>query len=327
MLAEQLELRQVAKWTKRAGSLAYREQWIRRLLEARFLTQEHVYQPFLKQALAGYRARPWHLVIDRSTLDGKKTDWLAVCLSYRKRAIPLVWECVPYGGVANETQVALVERCLPLLPAQTPIVLHGDAEFGHAAMRRFARQQGWDFILGQRAHHCFRRVGDEAWRPLSMLPMTPRQTTFRADIQLTKTEPLPAVHLVAFYAPYRITPQRTIRQQRYFATSLPITRPLRRLGRRRWGIEPFFCDHKSAGWHFDHSAITHPRRRMSCLIILATCYLWLTCLGRWLCKTGQRTSIDPAAHRHYSLFRLGLDWLIQRFRMQQPCPHLLTLYS
>src|SRR5687768_15089599 len=100
LLAESNELRQIGKWVKRDGQLAYREQWVRRLLDARFVSAERVYQPLVKQAFAGQQARPWHLIIDRSTLDGKQKDWLVVSRAYRKRALPLVWSCIPCGGSA-----------------------------------------------------------------------------------------------------------------------------------------------------------------------------------------------------------------------------------
>jgi hypothetical protein len=327
MLAEHSHLRQIAKWVKDEGELASREQWVRRLLETEFLTCERVYHPLVQHALAGNPRQRWHVIIDRSTLDGKQKDWIVVSLAYRKRAIPLSWACVPYGGVTAEEHIPLLKQCVPLLPKGEPVVLHGDSEFGHGLMRTFAQQQGWDFILGQRNHYQFRFATCQTWQPLASLPVTQQRACYLSKIILTKQTALPPVNLFACYAPARLTPHKRIPERHYYATSLPISHKLRTIGRRRWGTEPFFRDFKSAGWHVNASHLTQPKRFESLLTILATCYLWATCIGRWLCKTGQRSRVDAAAQRHFSFFRLGLDWIVHQYRCGADCPHLLTLYS
>jgi hypothetical protein len=116
-------------------------------------------------------------------------------------------------------------------------------------------------------------------------------------------------------------------EYRYCATSLPIAHTLRTLGRRRWGIECCFKDYKSAGWNLDLSQIDNFARRDSLLLVLSLAYLWATAVGRWLCKTGNRTVVDAHSSRQLSLFRIGWDWLVTQFRQQLPWPSISTLYA
>jgi len=63
----------------------------------------------------------------------------------------------------------------------------------------------------------------------------------------------------------------------------------------------------------------------SLLTLLALVYLWLTLLGRWLCKSGQRHLIDNQPKRHLSLFHIGWDWLIYQWRDGHDSPPLSIL--
>ena len=114
---------------------------------------------------------------------------------------------------------------------------------------------------------------------------------------------------------------------RYYATSLPITPTLRRVGKRRWGVECYFKDLKSAGWRLPMSQIRSEHQLEALLITLNLVYTWATCLGRWLCKTSNRSCVDHHPQRHLSLFRIGWDWLVHAIRNNSPCPNVLTLYS
>lgn len=323
LLAGNSQLPALARWLGRDAKQGYREQWLRRLLEASFVSQERVYQPWLRQAVQGYQAACWHLVLDRTNLVPQAVDLVTVGLAYRKRAIPLQWQQIPYGGASTQTYMELLSACKSLLPPHMPIVLHGDAEFGAIPMLHFAREQGWDFILGQRGHYQCQPSQQQTWQALSQFPMSVRQALYIPDVTLTKAYRYRPVNLFGFLQTghkRRCTP-------RFYATSLPIAHTLRQVGKRRWSIECCFQDYKSSGWQLDTSQLHDAQARERLLVLLSVCYLWTTCLGRWLCKTGQRHQVDAHPQRQLSLFRIGWDWLVHQFRQQQPIPHLLTLYS
>jgi hypothetical protein len=325
MLAGEVQLSRLARYLNQAGQQASRIKWIKRLLGARYLTQELAYQGLLKYSLGFYKAARWHVVIDRTTLNGQQRDIVAVSLNYHKRAVPLVWCFVPFGGAGEQIYCALLRRCAALLPSGAAVVLHGDTEFGSSAIIQLARQLGWNFILAQKCSTHFWRPQATRSEAFEGLPVTARRSYQLANIALGHKQRLDGLNLLAFWSPhYSGGHQR--REVAYLVTSLPLSRSLKRLGRRRWGIEPFFRDFKSAGWRMFHTALTSLQRLEGLFVIMALTYLWMVCLGRWLCKTGQRRTIDAYPHRHFSLFRLGWDWLVHAFRIHLPVPITLRLY-
>lgn len=328
LLAGSSHLTQMARWLKREATQGSRIRWLQRVLEAPYWEQSYAYRPLVKQMLTGYKAQRWHIIMDRTHLHDTSTDLLSLNLGFRGRSIPLGWQCTPHGRTDAQTQIALLERCRSLLPSQQAILFHGDAEFDSIALLRYLQQQHWDFVVGQSKHKTYSPHQENCWQPLSTLPVSKSRAVYVPHIDLTEKHQLGPLSLFAFYQPrFSRDGRKRKRDITYCATSLPITHTLRRFGRQRWGIEPFFQDFKSSGWQLHTSTLTHPLRRNGLLTALAVTYLWSTCLGRWLCKTGQRFQVDAHAQRHLSLFRLGWDWLVHRYRSGLPCPVILTLYQ
>lgn len=320
------QLSRIACELNHATSQASRMQWIRRVLDASYLSQEPVYQPFIRHLLSSYKTDCLHLIIDRTDFKAHERDLLSLNLSFRRRAIPIGWCWMPHGSSGSEQQIALLEQCLPLIPAQQRVVFHGDNEFGSVALMRYLQFLNWDFILAQSAStHYLPSLFSDSY-PLSSLPVTSRSPLYLSDILLTKQHRFGPVNLFAFFHPVvcRNRPRQSIR---FFASSLPLTPHLRRVGRRRWGIECFFKDLKSAGWHLPSSRLSSQNRLESLLILFNFAYSWLTCLGRWLSKSSQRHFVDSYSQRHFSFFRIGWQWLVYTLRIGGFCPLLTTLYS
>lgn len=326
LLAGSSQLTRIARWLKHDTQQTSRVQWLRRSLQSAFLSQEYVYYPFVKHVLASYGSPPLHLVMDRTSLGDKATDLLSLNLNFRHHALPLVWLFMPHGMSDYQTQKTLIERCRPLLPAAIPVVFHGDTEFGSVKLMRYLRDLQWDFIVGQSSKTTYRQRYSDTWQALSTLAVTKRQAVYLEQIELTQRHAHGWLNLFAFYQP-RFSNRRRKRNITYCATSLPITPALRRLGQRRWGIECYFKDCKSAGWNLQLSDLTHEKRREGLLTVLNLAYLWATCIGRWLCKVSNRRAVDNKAQRHFSLFRIGWDWLVHQYNMDKPCPTLSTLYQ
>jgi hypothetical protein len=327
LLAGEVKLSKIARFVKGAAQQDSRIRWIERLLQARFMSQELVYQPMLRVALATFQDRYWHLVLDRTTLWRGEIDLATIALNYRRRAIPLVWTRVPFGGAPEATYLELLRACQSLVPAAAQVVLHADSEFSSAAMIRALRQLGWDFILEQKGTTHYWARGASTSLPLSSLPVKRRGSCECLNVDLFARQRLGAINLRAFYQSRYTQCGKRQRERCYQATSLPLTIASRRVGRRRWGTEPFYRDYKSSGWKVTQSALRHPQRQEGLLILLALVYLWTVCVGRWLCKTGQRPLVDSKSPRHLSLCRLGWDWLLHQLRSDLPCPLLLRLYT
>ena len=323
LLAGNSQLGKMARWLGREAKQDYREQWLRRLLDAPYVSQELVYKPWFKKAVKGYRASEWHIVMDRTNLVSKKVDLVTLALAYRKRAIPIIWEQIKYGGEPAKRYIDLLKSVKNYIPSDVKVIFHGDAEFGAIPLMTYVREQGWDFILGQRSHYKYRLPQSQDWQTLGDFSMTKRRGLYLSNVTLTKTHQYENVNLFGFVQKGK----KGEEEQRFYATSLPIAHTLRQVGKRRWGIECSFQDYKSSGWQVNSSRLKDAQARERLLVLLSICYLWITCLGRWICKTGQRSFVDAHPQRQSSLFRLGWDWVVYQFRRQQPIPHLLTLYS
>jgi hypothetical protein len=327
LLAGSIQMSRVARWLRRPSQQKSRVQFLRRLLSAPYFNQQQLYQPLLRQALRGYQAETWHLIIDRTHLASHDWDLLMVSLNFRKRAIPLAWQGLKYGSTTAQTQISLLKRVVKLIPKRQAVVWHGDSEFGSVPVMKFCQQQGWNFIFGQSRHTYYRSATFGQWHYLGDLRVTPRHPVYLSNVLWTKAHQFGPLNLFAFYAPRQHHPISPRRDIRYCVTSLPIAHTLRRVGHRRWGTEGLFRDYKSSGWQLDKSALQDPQRRNCLLLLLSINYLWLTCLGRWLCKVGHRHQIDPKTQRHFSLFRIGWDWLIHQHVLGHPIPPILTLYA
>lgn len=290
-LARKVHLPYIARHLPQPTSQRSRVRFLERFLQAPLFQDATFYQLLLQQALGHFRQPVWHLVIDRTNWVPGQLDLLMLSLSYHKRAVPVAWQLQPYGTSSSPAQVGLLEKTRRFLPPSQPIILHGDAEFGSVALMQYLTHvAGWDFILGQSKSLHF-HTGDWHWRLASQLPVTSSRPFFAQNLFLTRRHNFGPLNFFAFFAPYQLGPHEPKKEVRYFATSLPIARPLKRLGQRRWGCEPMFRDFKSSGWEMTRSALLDPAARLALLQVLAIDYLWAVSLGRWLVKSGQARQI------------------------------------
>lgn len=325
VLARCCQIRAVARWVRRASGLEARRQWVQRVLAASFLRPEIVYEPVLKAVLTTFHPPLWHVVIDRTHVAPWRCDVVMVALAYRKRALPLVWCRVRPGHAPTATCVHLLQHAAQLLPLTATVVLHGDCEFGHAALLRWAAAQGWFFILAQSATTHFQAQRGQAFHPLHSLPVTRRRACFVAGAWLGQREAFGCVNLYAFYQPHHECPSRRSRTIQYLATNLPPTRLIPVLGKRRWSIETLFSDWKSSGWNWEQARVQSEARREGWLTVMALDTLWLTLTGRAVCQHGDRHVIDGHAHRHLSLVQIGAEWLVTQWRWNPYEVHLFCL--
>ena len=92
---------------------------------------------------------------------------------------------------------------------------------------------GWDFILAQPSKSAIWLPGSDHPTLLGDVPLN--RTCSIAAIRLFSEKPLAGLQLVAFPQTRRDRQGRIKREAAYLVTSLPLTRPIKRLERRRWG--------------------------------------------------------------------------------------------
>ena len=79
--------------------------------------------------------------------------------------------------------------------------------------------------------------------------------------------------------------------------------------RHRYGIETFFSDQKSRGFHLGHSHLSDPERLSRLLMASCLGYIWMVFLGVRVKQQGKITVIHRSNRCDLSLFQIGLLWL------------------
>ena len=209
--------------------------------------------------------------------------------------------------------------------AERDYLLIGDNEFASTAIMKHLGWLGWDFILGLACDTYIRREKTAPFVKLQNLKVTKKQPLYLEAVEVTKQDALSGLNVYAIYQPIHNYGKRK-KKIAYFATTLP-PKKARRSGRQRWGIESFYKDCKSGGWHLTDSQITQPSRLASLFLLLALVYVWCLMVGRWLSKSGQRRLVDSRPQRHLSLFRIGWTWLVHQFCARRFVPIILILYQ
>ena len=74
---------------------------------------------------------------------------LLVAIAYRRRAIPLAWTWVKgsRGHSTSHKQMALLAYVHGLIPANSKVLLVGDAEFGEVEVQKLLQKWHWKYVL------------------------------------------------------------------------------------------------------------------------------------------------------------------------------------
>jgi hypothetical protein len=276
-------------------------QRLRRLLKNSHIRWRVHYLPLVKELLSHWPEREVNLVMDRTDIRQEKSI-LMLALAFKHRALPLIWQVLPFGGTGEELQLTLLQTIAPYLPSvrQKRICFFGDSEFRAVALQRHCRQNEWGWQVGVKSDTLF-HSGDEQWRALNTIPIQQGERAHWHDLTLTRRHSFQPVHLTVDWKHQQDYP-------RYVICDRPTNHRTWRHGRKRFWIEPFFRDYKSYGFDLESSKITDDARLNRLLLGMAVASLWMLHLGYWVVQTNRRGWL-AAGHQHdYSLFRLGRDY-------------------
>ncbi len=302
---------------------ASKVQRIRRLLDNARITLDTHYRPVVRQAVQGVRGQQVAVILDRVRLKNRQ-NVVVGSLGFRRRAVPLAWEVLDHlGSSDSDRQIAVLEQVLPSLPPGVQVTLHGDAEFCTTALFRWARQRGWHAMLGLQSstYLHFSGARTEAGQSIAAYYGDRRGVVYVSQVYVTEARFGP-VNLIIWWDGNEDEPIRVV------MTDLPANGLTFRRGRRRMWIETLFRDWQSSGFHLDQTGIVAFHRFERLLIVLALAYLLFLSIGRWVVKRSYRRLIDdgPPLAWHYSLFQLGVGWLIYCQSNGYSMPVILSLY-
>lgn len=276
-------------------------QRLRRLLKNSQVQWRVHYLPLVKELLNHWPDQEVNLIMDRTDI-GQEKSILMLALAFKHRALPLSWRVLPFGGTGEALQMSLLDEVEPYLPAvgEKRICFYGDSEFRAVALQRYCQQRQWGWQVGVKSDTLFHQ-GDGQWQPLSSMPIQPGERRHCHHITLTQAHCFGPVHLTVDW-------KHNHQQPRYVVCDRPTKHATWRSGRKRFWIEPFFRDYKSAGFDLECSRITDDERLMRLLLGMAVTTLWLLHLGHWVVQSGRRPWLSTEYRNDYSLFRLGRDY-------------------
>lgn len=275
-------------------------QRMRRILKETQLCRREVYGRIIQHVMAHWKADELGLVMDRTDLEDRLSI-LMMGAAYGKRALPLVWEVLDYGGTGAELQIELLEQVAEWIPEGTDVTFYGDSEFRAVEVQKLCQGYRWHWQVGLKSDIYFREPNG-IWRQLKQWTISPGERAYRQNVYLTAKHEFGPVNLMAEWSLKKEAP-------RYVAMDRPANRLTWRHGRKRQWIENFFRDWKSYGFGLEDSAVDDYHRLDGLLLGMSLADLWLIHVGEWLTYTGRRILLEPKHKRDYSLFRLGRDYI------------------
>jgi Transposase DDE domain len=245
------------------------------------------------------------LAIDPTTQD-ERVVLVTVAVQYRGRALPLAWAVwaanAPLTGARFWARVAaLLDLVATLVPARTRIVVLADRAFGTPAFTDLVTAHGWFYVVRvQGQTRCQDRRGVEGTvRSL----VTRRRARHKLTGTVFKKRGWRAASVVVHWGAHHTAPLCLV-------TNLGARWEVIALYRRRYAIEAFFRNCKSAGWEWERNQVIDLAHTERLLVGLA--------LATWLVvgagtQVAAETLARPATPRRsrpwlakFSLFALGL---------------------
>jgi hypothetical protein len=247
------------------------EMRLRRWVKHNSIDTDVIYMPFAQQIMEALSALPLILVMDGSQI-GRGCMVLMVSVLYQKRALPLCW--IVYKGKKGHTtaqrHIEALTKVLPLIPANTSVVLLGDAEYDTTEMILWVKQQqNWDFVL-RTSPQIYVQEGSQS-QPISDYSLAKGQVFQRHHVGFTQQSAV-SLNLVGWWSSRYEGPL-------YLVTNLDNGYQACRYYRRRFQIETFFSDQKSRGFHLHKSHLSDPARLSRLLLAACLAYLWMVCQG------------------------------------------------
>jgi hypothetical protein len=308
--SKSLQVGQMITASPLAGSRDSLKKRVQRFLKNPDVVAEEYYSPLAKRMLKRLVAGGARVYL---TLD--RTEWRAfnilyVCVGWRGRALPLLWDVLTPGASSFAQQQALLTIVASWLPPRAEVLLLGDREFGTGILAQWAVQQGWGVCLRLRAHEYVRRAGTRAFERLPVV--LPGERRFWAHVAFTQKHAVSGLNLAMYWAPTAAEPW-------YLLTTEPTCKLACASYAKRFRIEEMFKDFKNNGRGFglELTGLRHADRLARLLLALALVYTWVLLWGAYVIASGQQKLVDNVRKPTLSLVQTGLRFVLQLWHRGQ----------
>jgi hypothetical protein len=297
-----VHLSKIAEKIPGEACLASLTRRVRRLLCNPAIQVRDWYEPVAKIVMQRLAHREIRLIVDGSKV-GIGHQLLLVAIAYRKRAIPLAWTWVK-GSRGHSTvhkQKCLLTYVHGLIPANTSVLLVGDAEFGEVEVQKLLQKWGWKYVLRQKGRYLLRQNGQRDYQRLDSLLCKPGQSLWLEACLLTAKYGY-SVSFLGYWKPGEKDPW-------LLATNLDCPKATRKAYQRRMWIEETFGDMKGNGFDLESTHLRHFLRLSRLTLAVVLLYVWLVAFGSQVIKSGKRRLVDRRDRRDHSIFRIGRNML------------------
>lgn len=219
----------------------------------------------------------WLIAVDRTQWKGR--NLFMVTVVWGTHALPLYWELLDQVGNSDlKTQQRLLKTALRVL-RNYPVLVIGDREFHSPKLAEWLDQQGVYFALRQKKDLHFQLYPSDDYQVLKDQGFRPGQSQFYLGIRANKGDGLGPFNLAVYW-------KRKYRNQGskapwYILTNLPTLKQTLAIYRCRWGIEQFFKDCKTGGYHLEDTKV-NDQRFLALVVLIVLAYSLTTMLGQQL---------------------------------------------
>ena len=237
-----------------------------------------------------------------------------VTLVWGTHALPLYWELLDHVGNSNlRTQKRVLKIALTVLKHYPTLVI-GDREFHSPKLAEWLDQQGVYFALRQKKDFHFQQHPGDEYEELKDQGFKPGMSQFYVGIRGNKGDGLGPFNLAVYWKrKYR---KKGPKDPWYILTNLPTLKQTLKIYRCRWGIEQFFKDCKTGGYHLEDTKV-NDRRFLSLVVVIVLAYSLATMHGQRLQALRideyagciKRHSTKAPYRSHFSLGLYGQRWI------------------
>ena len=302
VLAQSCGLNKVAKHLSGRANASSLERGLQRFLGNERMVMRVLFKWWIEWVLRLWGKAALLILVDETKL----SDHVAVMMvgvAYQGSAIPLVWRAYQVEDYPEEGQVALMTDLLrqvrDVLPPDQAVLVLADRGLGTSPVwQERLSESGWNYLLRVQRTTLI-RLPDHKPQPLRRLVGYGQTWTGRAQVFKKSGWQWKWVYLiweVGYAEPCCL-----------FSNQADLSPGLYR---RRFYHEASFRDLKSDGFQWQRSRVWLPAHVERLLLVLALATLWTLTEGTKV------TFLYPLSSRQMTLsvFRLGLDYLFERFR-------------
>lgn len=229
---------------------------------------------------------------------------IRICVIYRGRAIPLVWEVIEHGSssVNFETYRHLLDKTQALIPVRYEVIFLADRGFADTKLMAYLRETlHWHWRIRAKSSFWVYRDGQQRCK-VNRIGLERGQARLWHNVYITNAR-FGTVHLA-------LAKPKIGRERWFIVRDQPTELTTFDEYGLRFDIEENFLDDKSNGFKLESSLIRSARALSRLCLVLAIATLFLVCQGVQVVNTGKRRWVDAHWFRGSSYFKIGWKWVL-----------------